>query len=656
MKRIAAILILFLAVSFLSPVLLVKAGPAHIPHEDPTSAQSTMDPYSFLSQYAGILSLIASEQYDNASKLTAQLSYISVPPDLSYIINRYNNITQQLIGTLSDLSSTLDNASSLLSQNRLNEASQALDNAGVLVARAQILLGDLQDATTTVSQQLGFLAAPAQSNIRQSYDTLQGLLQKLNDLINQYHLLLQSDNKQADGIKAKQLDSTQLSLSLNPTTAFVGATVTASGVLTSVGQVLQNRVVTLLLDGNQVASFNTNSNGQYFAVFSVPYDYVNKMTVQALYAPTSSYDKETYLAGLSTKISMNILFYQTYLNVTTPDVAYPGLNYTVSGAVISQDGSPVNQRAVKLLFDEKTVGQITTNQLGLFSIETILSNQAEVGVHSLTISVDPEKLYAGVSQNTNLSVTQRTSKLNFNAPSFVFLPSTLHISGTANSASGPLRNALVTLEFANVSDIVLTMDDGSFNSTMNIPLSTIFAGTQNIRVSVLPAEPWQGSAQKNVGIFVLNSVSTAISFAASFSIIGVLYLRFAKSKIKKNQEKLVQDYYSVAAQTPATNDAGTSIKAEFKFEGVKGKVLEAYINALRSIESLTGITLNQDMTLREFLHLTEHSLGNAVNPFTDLTLLAERALYSTHMPKEQDLLKAQSYADEIGRILNSENK
>jgi len=342
--------------------------------------------------------------------------------------------------------------------------------------------------------------------------------------------------------------------------------------------------------------------------------------------------------------------------VTTPNVAYPGLNYTVSGTVTSQDGSPVNQRAVKLFFDEKTVGQITTNQSGLFSIETILSPQAEIGVHSLTISVDPQKLYAGVSLNTNLSVTQLTSKLTFNAPSFVFLPSTLHISGTANSTSGPLRNALVTLEFANVSDTVLTMDDGSFNSTMNIPLSTIFAGTQNIKVSVLPAEPWQGSAQKNVGIFVLNSVSAAISLAASFSIIGVLYLRFAQSKTKKNKKILAQDYYSVAAQTPATNNAGTPIKAEFKFEGVKGKVLEAYIKVLRSIESTTGITLNQDMTLREFLHLTEHSLGNAVNPFTDLTLLAERALYSTHMPKEQDLLNAQSYADEIGRILNNENK
>ncbi len=656
MKRLAAVLILLLAVSFLSPVITVKAAPALIPHEDPSGAQSTMDAYSFLSQYAGIMSLIANEQYDNASKLTAQLSHITVPPDLSYVINRYNNITQQLIGTLSDLRIALDNATSLLSQNRLNEASQALDNASVLVARAQILLGDLQDATATVSQRLGVFAAPAQSNIKQSYDTLQGLLQKLNNLINQYHLLLQNANKQADDIKAKQLDSTQLSLSVNPTTAFVGATVTASGVLMSGGQVLQNRAVAILLNGTQVASFDTNSNGQYFAVFTVPYRYVKSITVQALYAPTSSFDKATYLAGLSTKISISILFYQTYLNVTMPNVAYPGLNYIVSGVVTSQNGSILSQRAVNLLFDDKVVGQIETNQSGLFCIETTLSPQAAVGVHSLTVGVDPEKLYAGVSQNTAISVTKLTSKLNFNAPSFVFLPSALHISGTASSPSGPLKNALVTLEFASISDTISTMDDGSFNSTMNIPLSTIFAGTQDIKVSVQPAEPWQASTQKDASVFVLNSVSTAFSLVASFSIVGVLCLKFAKSKPKKNKEKLVQDYYSTLPQTSAINGAGASIKAEFKFEGIKGKVLEAYIKALRSIEYLSGITINQDMTLREFLHITERSLGNAVYQFTELTLLAERALYSKHMPEEQDLLKAQSFANEIGRILNNENK
>jgi hypothetical protein len=467
---------------------------------------------------------------------------------------------------------------------------------------------------------------------------------------------LQSTKKQAAEIEAKQLVSTQLSLNLDSTTAFVGGAVRASGLLTAADQVMQYRAVALLLDGTKVADVNTDSNGQYNTIFHVPYEYVNTMTVQALYAPTSSIDKETYLAGLSTKLSINILFYQTHLNITTPNVAYPGLSYTVNGVVTSQDGSPLKQRVVKLLFDEEIVGQVKTDELGLFTIESILNSQTAMGVHSLAANIEPEGLYSGVSQSANVSVTKVTSKLNVNVPSFVFLPSQIHVSGIASSASGPLKNAVVTLEFAYVSDIVTTMDDGSFNSTMYIPLSAIFAGTQNIKISVKPAESWQALAQKNISVFVLNSVSTAVSLAASFSVCGVLYLRFAGSKTKKNRGKLVADKNLEKLQSSVTIRAEPSLNPEFKFEGVKGKVLEAYIKALRSIESFTGTVMNQDMTLREFLHLTEDRLGNSAYPFGDLTVLTERSIYSTHIPEEQDLVKAQGYADKIGRILKSENK
>ena len=32
--------------------------------------------------------------------------------------------------------------------------------------------------------------------------------------------------------------------------------------------------------------------------------------------------------------------------------------------------------------------------------------------------------------------------------------------------------------------------------------------------------------------------------------------------------------------------------------------------------------------------------------------MAEKALYSSHVLEEQDLVKAEGYADEIGRLLN----
>jgi len=652
MRLLAVALIFVIVASFLLPCTVVNAEPAFVPHEDPAAAQSVMDSYSFLSEYADILSLMASEQYENASRLTEQLSHITVPEDLSYVINRYNNITQELIGVLSDLQSTLDSASSLLNQNRLDEASQALDHAGVLVARAQILLGDLQDATATLSQRLGVFAAPAESKIRQAYNTLQGLLQRLTELIDQYHALLQSLNKQAEDIRAKDLEPTQLTLNLNPSNVFVGGVVAASGVLTTGAQILPNRIVQLFLDGTQVATGNTDSNGNYRAVLNIPYRYVHAMAAQALYTPLSG-DREVYLAALSPTVSINVMFYDTKLNVTAPDVAYPGLAYTVSGTVTSLEGTALNLREVRVLFDGGLIEEVNTNPSGSFSIQSTLSAQTKTGTHSLTVTVDPEGIYAGVSQQSNLTVAKIVSLVSVHAPSFVFLPAEVQISGSVASASGPLNNAKVTLEFANISTAVRTLEDGTFNSTMNIPLSTVFAGSQNIEVTVEPAEPWQALAQTNVSVFVLNSVSIAFTCVASFSIGVVLYARFASSKPKKSERKIrIPDDNSALPENTGTVGVTVPVKAEFRFEGVKGKVLEAYVKALRIIESVTGSALRANMTLREFLYEAEPKLGSAVSSFSELTVLAEKTLYSPHIPEARDVAKAEEYANEIGRMLN----
>ena len=652
MRFRAAALIWVIAAAFLLPCTVVSAEPAFVPHEDPFAAQSVMDSYSFLSEYADVLSLAASEQYANASSLAEQLSHITVPEDLSYVINRYNNITQELIGVLADLKNTLDSASSLLNQNRLGEASQALDHAGVLVARAQILLGDLQDATTTLSQRLGVFAAPAESKIRQVYDTLQGLLQRLNELIDRYHALLQSIDKQAEDIRAKDLKPTQLTLNLNPSNVIVGGAVTASGALSTGAQILPNRIVQLFLDGTQVATANTDSNGNYHAVLNIPYRYVHAMAAQALYTPLSG-DKEVYLGALSPTVSINVMFYDTKLNVIAPDVAYPGLAYTVSGTVTSQDGTPLNQREVRVLFDGVAVGEVKTDSSGLFSIQSTVSAQTKTGAHILTVAVDPEGIYAGTSQRRTLTVAKIASTVSVHAPSFVFLPAGVQISGIVGSVSGPLNNAKVTLEFANISTVVRTLEDGTFNSTMNIPLSTVFAGSQNVEVTVEPAEPWQALAQTKVSVFVLNSISIAFTGVASFSIVVVLYARFVSSKPKKSERKIeVPDDNSALPLNTGIVGATVSVKAEFRFEGVKGKVLEAYVKALRSVESVTGSVLSANMTLREFLYEAEPKLGNAVSSFTELTVLAERTLYSPHVPEAQDVAKAEEYANEIGRMLN----
>ena len=53
------------------------------------------------------------------------------------------------------------------------------------------------------------------------------------------------------------------------------------------------------------------------------------------------------------------------------------------------------------------------------------------------------------------------------------------------------------------------------------------------------------------------------------------------------------------------------------------------------------------MTLREFLYETKPRLGELADSFMELTLLAERVIYSPLSPKERDVLKAEASAKRI---------
>ena len=649
MKLLPLLCVSLLIASFFVPCLSVNAQPKLVPHEDPAGAQNTLDSYSFLMQYAEIFALMSTQDYSNASRLSEELSHITVPAELSYIVNRYNNLTQQLINVLNDLQTSLNDASSLLDQGRLDEAGQVLDHAGFLVAQAQILLGDLQDATLTLSHSFGVLASSAESKVRQAYNKLQSILNQLNDLIDRYHALLQQTTERATQIKSQNLKPVTLSLMLNSTECFVGGYVGASGALSSKGQALPNRVVELLLDGNQVATVTTTADGTYYSVFRIPYNYVDSVSVSAIYTPVGN-EKSVYLAALSPTVKVQVLFYKTTLNVSVASVGYPGLSLSIRGNTTSNGGVPLDKRQISVLLDDEVVTQTLTNQSGFFSAEVTINSNATLGAQPLKISAAPSGIYAGSSVQKTLTIEKIRSNVKVNVASFVVLPSHFQISGTVNSASSPLKGATVAVVFANITDTVRTSEDGSFNFTLDLPLNSFLAGYQDLNVKTQPSEPWQATAQTKVSVFILNSVNIGTVLATLLSVGFVAYFKFAKTKRNKTQAKAEAQpvLFSRGSEAGPVVSSGP----EFRYEGTKGAVLKAYAEGLGAIKLATGEFLRPNMTLREYMQKTGAKIGKATEPFCELTVLAERCLYSPHEPEESELEKARGLADEIGRILN----
>jgi len=644
MKRVAVgFLAIIFAAMLLSFVYVVASG--YLPHEDPARAEGALDAYSFLIYYSDILNLVSSKAYENASRLIEQLKRVSVPEDLRYVIDKYNNLTLELSGVLDRLEKLLDKASALLYQYRLDEASQTLDEAGILISKAEIILKDLERATATLSERLGVFAASAEGKVREAYDRLQAILNRLRELLDGYYQLLASMDK-ASETQRQELKPTQVTLNLNTTKILVGGYADAFGTLRSNGQNMLNRTVTVFLDEEPVATAKTDFDGSYHALVRIPYKYVQTMTAKALYTPIGD-DESVYLASLSPLLSIEAMFNKTKLSATAPSEAYPGLPMTVGGEVTSEYGVPLGERRVKVLSGGVLLAQAETSVQGIFETQTTPSAETPLGERNLTIVVEPKESYAEASENIRLNIVKIPSEIDIRAPLFVILPTGIYVEGRVNSTLGPLREAMITLEFGQSSFIVNASENGEFNATLNTPLNLIFAGFQELGVKVKPAEPWHASAQAKATVFVVNPVNIGLTSAAFVSLGAVIYTRISRLKPNRGKSKISDaasaSYRPVAVVLP--------LRPAVKFEDARGRVLEAYVRAMKTVELWTEISTKPNMTLREFLSETEQKLEGAVDSFRDLTILAERTLYSPYMPEMEEVVKAESLAIKVEEAL-----
>jgi hypothetical protein len=647
MKKLAAALIFFLLTTALSSFTTVKAEPSRIPHEDPDAAESTIDAYSLLTEYAGIFALAASKQYENASQLSEQLSHITLPSNLKYILDKYNQMTQQIISTLNDLQDALDTASILLDQNRLAEAGQVLDRAGVLVSQAQILLDDLKDATKVLSDRFGVWAAPAASKVRQAYNQLEEMLQRLNELIDQYHQLLQQTQQRATDISDQKLSGTSLTLNLNATECFVGGTVIASGTLTANGRGVGGQEVKLFLDNNQTATAKTDSNGEYSTAIKIPYIYVDSVSVKAKYTPEGN-SKNAYLAASSPTVTLRLLFYRTIIELSIPEEANPGLPVLLNGNVTSDKGPSLNPRQVQIQLDDINESAVETDEMGRFTAEFTIDANMEVGNHNLTVTVDPKEIYAGTIQQFTLNIQKKTTELVVEAPTFVLLPNQIQVSGTANTQQGPLNNANIQVEFLNISSYTQTDANGAFNLTLDLPLNTVLGGYQTLDVEVQPDEPWQATEQNQTNVFTLNVLSIGIALASSLAVSTVAYLKLSKTKQSKQQTQVIEQISPVPEKAPTP---APEILTPASFEGVRGQILKAYLEGQKAVQQTTKLALEAHMTLREYATLTTTKIMEVAARFFELTILAEKSLYSAHEPQPEDVEKATDLVNHIRREL-----
>jgi hypothetical protein len=89
-----------------------------------------------------------------------------------------------------------------------------------------------------------------------------------------------------------------------------------------------------------------------------------------------------------------------------------------------------------------------------------------------------------------------------------------------------------------------------------------------------------------------------------------------------------------------------------KLTGIKGRIISAYRTGLIIIEKISGIRMAPHVTLREFLKTVTKVVPRITRPLTELTTMAENALYSDHRPPPETAATAEGFTADIKKELD----
>ena len=230
------------------------------------------------------------------------------------------------------------------------------------------------------------------------------------------------------------------------------------------------------------------------------------------------------------------------------------------------------------------------------------------------------------------------------APKVILLPHTIELTGEVYSEL-PMERATVDLEMAGLS-ATTTMENERFKAELYLPLKFNIMGFQEAKLSIKPSEPWHLPTNVKTRIFVLNSASLGAILVVLASLGVVLTTR--RRREKGREDKPTSTFPKIERLVKSAPE-----KSKAMLEGTKETILETYFAALEIVERVTTFPMKPQMTLREFLNQTRPSIGNAADAFAELTILAEKILYSSYTPGKDESIKAEKSASKIKEMCSN---
>lgn len=608
MKGRAATLLLLIFVLPLSAGLDI---PRHVDPEGLREAPPI--PSSLFYFYAGIISHLASEDWDRVAAELGRAAYIHVPPNLQFIISRFNELLEEGSRDLILAKLHIDNASTLVGRSMLDGARRELEEATFALARANRTVNGLKSSARQLGGMLGAPPTPLEREIA-----------KLEALIDGYAARMRELLRNIEELRSKALVGTALTIQVEKAGARLGSRFSVWGFLTTVdGHPLASRAVEIYFDGVKVGEATTGGDGSYSFSFNLPYIYKERAPLRSSYTPRGP-DFGRYLPSSSNVLYIELEYDKPSLTVEAPKDVYPGLDFAISGRLSLHD-KPLSGFSIKV----SALGQVAeavTGADGSFSINVHVPPDAPTGEVALTVSASPRMAVGPASTTLKLNVVRLPAVVDVEAPSFALSGQSLTVKGRAIMPNGsPLAGAEIRIQVGEWPPLTTrSSSDGSFEYTISVPL-TAFTARYEYTVSASPSQPWISPSSKVGSLLIVNAFSACI-----IPLLGIT-IALARRRGKPGGEP-----------APPVEEMRVA-------EGVEARALTGvqawYWKAVAAVSKFTGVAMQPNLTIREYLGLVKGRLMEYYAPFERLSLLYERWLYSPIRTIEERL--AERYFREL---------
>jgi len=645
------------------------------PHEDVEAAEVIFSGISLFRYYSGSLDYVLQRNPNTVKEKLDKLPFANIPNELDTATDNFSTSGENVSVLVAAVYEGNTILKELIGKYRINEA---VTQANWIYARISEARGECDRLEQSVVTTGGYFKVTSPStgiDLKTSYQEVLDKINQIREMLILFEETLKSSPVTAEQLSPtgspfqteqssltglpiylEQLKETEITLTIEPISAYIGDNIHFSGLLTAAGVPLAARQVDITLDGSRFVTVTTNSSGYYSGTIRIPYWYKHGLDVQAIYYPRN-HDVGIYLASLSPVVQVEVLFYEATLELILDENAYPGLETEIFGNFDYGQSPILQNRNVQIYLDDVIISEVEAQQT--FNLDIRLDNQIEVGQHNITASAAASERYAPVVTSAVLNVTLANPILDLDIPKIALIPGSIGLNGRLQSNISPLNGATVIFSMGKRQVNTITPTDGTFQYNLKTRWDFSFIGSQDLTIRVIPQEPWHAPLVNTRTLVIVNVVNCSgaliIMVLLGIFLPGILRKRFgiypAKEIRTMNPETLTKPspVYSISpnATVPTEDVISNGKESSKESREPRTAILSLYRVVIRLVQKIAETLLKPGQTLREFAAENGKVLGPAAGYFIELTRMVERLLYSSYDPTEKDLTKTKQLSNNI---------